>query len=353
MKTEEREALRRKVRYFYDLQKVRIQLGNRTDDPDLYVLKKDAHTGKDKKVKKKTTKAQAQEALQSLANRLASKPREVNPDEAPAPLVLDEEDRLFLRRQNILLESLENDTLDRIEDVIETQPVYRDFLKPVKGCGPTMSAVILSEVQMAVQVDPDILLGEDILRKEDVAIEDVNGEKWSYVYATHLVKTEKKPGKEDPEGTPTIVESEVLRKYFWKGKDLYHDMCPTVSALWSYAGIAVDTQTGLARRRTKGQRFNWNPFLKTKVLGVLADCMIKAKPEKYREIYDNYKHRKESAGWGRSKAHRHRAAIRVMMKAFLADLWNFWRAREGFPVVPPYSEAMLGRKHGDHGGVVG
>ena len=141
---------------------------------------------------------------------------------------------------------------------------------------------------------------------------------------------------------------EVTRKYFYKDGILYRDVCPTVSALWSYAGLAVETSTGKARRKTKGVRFNWNPFLKTKILGVLGSCMIKC-GSSYREHYDNYKHRKESEGWGASPGHRHNAAMRVMMKVF-QDLWHAWRRLEGFPTPKPYAEAMLGRVHGDHGG---
>ena len=57
------------------------------------------------------------------------------------------------------------------------------------------------------------------------------------------------------------------------------------------------------------------------------------------------------APWGKSKAHRHNAAMRVMVKAFLLELYKQWRPLEGLPVVPPYAEAVLGRTHGDHGGM--
>lgn len=50
--------------------------------------------------------------------------------------------------------------------------------------------------------------------------------------------------------------------------------------------------------------------------------------------------------WGRSSAHRHRAAIRYMAKMFLRDMYIEWRTAEGLPVRPSYAEEKLGlRRH--------
>ena len=85
------------------------------------------------------------------------------------------------------------------------------------------------------------------------------------------------------------------------------------------------------------------------------------------DTYRNYKHRIEtdpartkvtSEQW--KKAHRakedvsglwtpkriHSAAIRYMVKMFLADLWARWRVLEGLPVGPTYEEARRGYGHG-------
>jgi hypothetical protein len=39
----------------------------------------------------------------------------------------------------------------------------------------------------------------------------------------------------------------------------------------------------------------------------------------------------------------HTDATRVMVKAFLTDLWVTWRIQEGLTVTPPYREAKLGQ----------
>jgi hypothetical protein len=40
--------------------------------------------------------------------------------------------------------------------------------------------------------------------------------------------------------------------------------------------------------------------------------------------------------------HRHGAAIRKMIKHFLADLWFVWRETENLPTTPLYVESVLG-----------
>lgn len=356
-KTDSREALRRKVRYFYDLQKTRIALGNRTDDPELYVISVDKKTGVEKRTKKKATQFQMDMALAQLVSSFEKDTLAIDENniETPALAILDEEDRLFLRRQNLLLESLEADTLKRIQEEIKKYPIYSAFLTGVKGCGPTMSGVILSEIQMAYEVPADTLEKEDVIRKQLLKVTDENGKAWDYVQAVHQVMVLRQDPDSDKKQTKA-TPVEVLRKYFWKDGVLYRDVCPTVSALWAYAGLAVDTRTNTARRHVKGERSNWNPFLKTKMLGVLGGQFIKYKNRTtgeispYREIYDNYKHRLQSRDFGKNPGHVHKAALRVAVKYFLQDLWLAWRRLEGFPTTLPYKEAMLGRVHGDHGG---
>lgn len=67
--------------------------------------------------------------------------------------------------------------------------------------------------------------------------------------------------------------------------------CDTPSALWAYAGLHTDLETGAAVRRRRGQVANWNSFLKTKTVKVMAECMIKANSD-WRVHYDSYKMRK-------------------------------------------------------------
>jgi len=216
---------------------------------------------------------------------------------------LSEDHQKSMSVQGWLLENLEKEGLKEINRLLKKWPIYTDWLKAQKGVGPTMAGVLLAEI--------------DIRR------------------------------------------------------------CETPSALWAYCGLAV--KNGEAQRRKKGEKCGYNPWLKSKVVKVLAESFIKSKSP-WRDYYDSYKHRKqhtlvkvcmacngegkikgETCGncegrggqcpWGRSDAHRHMASLRYMAKMFLLEFWKQWRTMEGLSVVEPYSVAVLGREHGDHGGM--
>ena len=147
---------------------------------------------------------------------------------------------------------------------------------------------------------------------------------------------------------------------------------PTVAKLWAYAGLHVID--GKAARRKKGEKSNWNSFLKSK-LYILSDCLMKLnfdpgtkQPLKYRKLYNDYKHRQENkskchltkeehcknkdaeVSWlpnGCTKGHTHNMALRYVQKMFLQDLWLKWYELEGIePPTRPYAEAVLGHVHG-------
>jgi len=254
-----------------------------------------------------------------------------------AKAVLTDRDKEFIRNVCDKLESLEKEALAHAGKMVKAYPIYEQWMKHQTGLGPTMAAVILSTI--------------DIQKAENV------------------------------------------------------------SKIWKYAGIDV-MPNGHGRRPVKGERIHYNPWLKTKLVGVLAESFVrsavwdeetngyvrKAKgvitkrfelETVWRRFYDNYKHRKQNqrvpvcmacdgtgkskyettaegdetiaklpkgacsncggrgkdAPWGRSDAHRDRAAKRYMIKMFLAELYVQWRTLEGLPVRPPYAEEYLNRVH--------
>lgn len=174
----------------------------------------------------------------------------------------------------------------------------------------------------------------------------------------------------------------------------------TVSALWAYCGLHV--KSGKAAKRAQGETANWNNFLKTKLLGVLPSCMLKAQTRHIgtqRELTDaknvktlnDYKHRlqqknelvkeryyysdggerfhhysKESVKvytsdgvflkeinpleiQRRSPAHIQAMSQRYMVKMFLCDILNKWREFKGLEPLKPYDEVYL-REGVPHGG---
>jgi hypothetical protein len=135
------------------------------------------------------------------------------------------------------------------------------------------------------------------------------------------------------------------------------------SDFWAYAGLDVAPDgRGRSKRKehliertyrdAKGKEqtrlsVTYNPFLKTKLIGVLGPSFLRSRSP-WREVYDGYKHRLEhrpdTAEW--TPGHRHAAAIRYMVKMFLLNLHLRWRELEGLPVSNSYAEARLGIVHG-------
>jgi hypothetical protein len=91
---------------------------------------------------------------------------------------------------------------------------------------------------------------------------------------------------------------------------------------------------------------SYNPKLKTKLMGVLTGCLIKAKDPVYDGIYRDQRTRLENSAMHKdtSLAQKNMMAQRYMIKEFLRALWISWRELEGLPVDEPYEVAKLGNK---------
>lgn len=179
-----------------------------------------------------------------------------------------------------------------VAKIVARHPMWDAFLRDVKGCGPLMSAVILSEF--------------DIHKAERIS------QFWAYA------------------GLDVAADG--------RGRGRYKE---------HLIDVDYTDKDGKAAIR-KGITFN--PFLKTKLVGVLASSFVKQtkpEPSHYRTVYDNYKHRLENHAKhkDKSKGHRNNMALRYVVKIFLQDLWLKWRQVEGLPITAPYHEAVLGHKH--------
>jgi len=170
----------------------------------------------------------------------------------------------------------------------------------------------------------------------------------------------------------------VLITYFDIHKASY------ISDFWSYAGLDVvispdGTGKGRSRREEhliprkykdrNGEEktrmsVTYNPWLKARLLGALATSFMRTPNCPWRLVYDNYKNRllsdprKQKVTLAEYKSlHKrdpeaatmvwpplrfHRAALRYMVKQFLADFWIQWRTMEELPLTAPYAEAKLG-----------
>jgi hypothetical protein len=128
------------------------------------------------------------------------------------------------------------------------------------------------------------------------------------------------------------------------------------SCLWSYTGLHRASH----ERYEKGKAGGGNKTLRT-ILYTMADSQMKTRGA-YRGVYDNMKKRLENSEkitksyntqgklieckWKDTKpGHRHGAALRAVMKHFLADYWWVGRTLAGLETSALYPEAVLGGNH--------
>lgn len=176
--------------------------------------------------------------------------------------------------------------------------IYEYYLKHVRGIGPAMAAALVRYMDIKKARYPSSFvcyIGLDVVHTRDVATDKMVG-RGRGRYKDHLVP----------------------RQY---------------------------TSAAGEQRDTMGVSFN--PFLKTKLVGVLGGSFLKCNSP-YAEIYNNYKTRLENhPKYSQvSKGHRHNMALRYMVKQFIIDLFVNWRIILGLPRIPTYEEAKLGIIHG-------
>ena len=137
----------------------------------------------------------------------------------------------------------------------------------------------------------------------------------------------------------------------------------TVSKIWQYAGMNSGMVPGKKKEKdgsitvtgdmvrgdkpTSGYVLPYNKYLKMAVAGKIATQLMMAKNPKYTKIYEGAKNfYNTNPKWkDATKAHIHRAAIRKMIKQFLADYYAFVRPLYGLETRVPYAEEKMGIVH--------
>lgn len=292
MDNDAREYLRRTVRSIYDLQKLRIAEGNRI------VINVRAKMGQKPGMSTEEMDEEAQKLLQEVlryhksiteaATHPVTRGRFAKKSKDPGVIAEFLEDELV--NSYCQLKALEDAKCKTLEIQLEQFPIWMEFLKSVRGCGPLMAAVLISTF------DPH--------RGRYVS------SFWRYAGYDVVVL---------PDGTTE-----------GRGKKAAH--------LVDREYIAADGTTQIRKSIT------FNPWLKSK-LYVLGTSFLKANSP-YRIHYDNYKHRLTSnPNLNLTKGHIHARAMRYMMKMFLKDLYLEWRKLENLPIHEDYASAKLGMQH--------
>lgn len=301
-----REAIRAIVRGVYDLQKMRIETGNRlvaAFKSKLGIVPGQKEDDADEEQVKllNVIKMSFDSITEGVLTIPTMKSFQKKLEKLKEPTLISSYAELTLSAQYFQLLRDEQEQFKRLGDLVSEVPIWTHFLEGVRGVGPAMAGIIISEIDIHKAEYPSSLwayAGLDVVQVTDESTGEIRGEGRSR-RAAHLIDLE-----------------------------------------------YTDKDGNLATRKS----ITYNPWLKTKLMGVLGTLFVKQPADKspYRTYYDNYKFRLEnSPKWAeRSKGHRHQAAIRYAVKRFLVDLYRVWRELENLPVAPEYSEAKLGMVHG-------
>lgn len=234
---ENKIALRALVRSFYDVQKLRIEAGNRI------VANMRVRLGQDPGTLTEEMPEESKQLLKDLRNEYklitdgltSEQARRKAKNLETRPGIITNAFEFELVGYYDVMCSEEDKLAAGIKKLIEAFPIWNSFLVDVRGCGPAMSAVLISELDAAK--------------------------------ARHVSSYWKYAGldvAEDGQGRSRRTEHLVDIEY-------------------------VKSNGELAVR--KGITFN--PFLKTKLIGVLGTSFLLVGGE-YRVVYDGYKHRLET-----------------------------------------------------------
>lgn len=283
-----RDNLRTIVRGAYDVQKLRIQMGNRiVGNFKARLGQQPSKPEEEMDAEGKAILASLRAAYKKITDGVKTFPKQST---FVGNEVISDYTHLCLIAQYCDLELHEGQHFRRLGAILREYPIYTQFLEGVTGIGPAMAGVIISEI--------------DISR---------------CCYASSIWKYAGLDVAGDGRGRSRQQDHLVEREY-----------------------VAKDGEVKTRKSIT------FNPFLKTKLVGVLASSFLRSgEKSEYAKVYYDYKHRLESheAHKEKSKGHRHNMAMRYMVKRFLADLYREWRTIEGLPVTPEYHEGKLGHVH--------
>lgn len=281
--------LRAAIDTFYDLQQLRIQVGNRLCASFRYGKDLESGDTEDKfiAVLLREYKRVTDTLVEKFDNSQRRLLKAINATD-DIKYIKSAFDYSLIQQYNSLREQ-EDETNKLIGKLVKEHPMWDRFFADVKGCGTTMAGICIAYL--------------DVHKARYVS------SFWSYA------------------GVGTRVNENGDRV-----------------AMSKKATVDVEYVDANGEIKTK-KSIGYNEFLHTKLLGVLGDSFIKLGDD-YRKVYDDYKNRYlNRPDWQQApaiKLRAHRAAIRQAIKAFLRDLWVEWRAYEGYTIPPSYAEAHLG-----------
>lgn len=392
-------VIRTMVRSAYDMQGLRIQMGNRVTASfkAKLGLRQDGMSEAELEKQEKNLLEQLRKSYRRITDGIIDEHHDDTGEVAEtltAKLPTEKKfkgDELITHYSELLLVDNYLNTLKNeehhfkdMERILKKIPIYTEFLSDVRGIGPALAGIIVSEIDITKAEYPSSLwklAGLDVVHigkyVDDKGREQtVRGQEIDAWYADSKNF-----------GQPMLAEGKYRVTFEAVGRSR-RDFC-----LVQKQYINRDGEQALRDSIT------FNPFLKTKLIGVAGTSFLRAgismvdgkkvgavrrlelakeegfdpkdyaemdedqaviiylrakghtvvvEPSPYAVIYNNYKNRLKNDPRHAEKTdlHKHNMAIRYMVKRFLVDLYNKWRALEGLVVAPEYSEGVLGKVHG-------
>lgn len=309
----ERELLRTLVFSCYDLQELRIQMGLRLCANFRSKLSPTTGPVADEELDEDALKVidQLKTSFTRLTDGVAKNRTLPSQKGFHGDELITTYTELVLVSQYINIERNERQQFSHLEGVLNEIPIYTTYLQHVRGVGPAMAAVLIAYLDPYKAEHPSAF--------------------WAYIGIDVA---------DDGRGRSKRAEHLVDRTY-----------------------TKADGTEGTKKSVT------YQPWLKARLLGVLAGSFMRVGENPWRDVYNGYKHRlltdpernrvtlaeyKRAHKAGEDTTQMwpplriHRAALRYMIKQFVLDLWREWRKLEGLEVGPTYAEAKLGQA--PHGG---
>ena len=392
--SQEADVLKQQIRCLianvYDLQKLRISAGNRLVQSfylQLGVAPSTSPDDVDKEEKKMIDRLKAEykritdavaENNKSIKSNIKAL-RESDEEGKRLTLIRNDQDFKLVESYTYLLKAEEESTKS-LDKYVKQHKLWDAFFADIKGCGTLMSAVCIAYLDPYVAKYPSSFFrycGMDTVQDEDkdgnkLYLEKVEGvvtgvkvrEAYGYYNSEgqYFGKVQMTDNLSD-EGNILfkgeaggLYEQRQLTKVVDGQEMLIYE---EVESGKEYVGDVVVSQHGRKMGDTEmveyvdaeGNRklkrsITYNPFVKTKLMGVLTGCLIKAKDPVYSKIYYDYKARLDNSPRyeGYTPAHKNMMAQRYMIKQFLRNLHTEWRHLEGLPIYEPYEVEKLGNK---------
>jgi hypothetical protein len=380
------------------IQKIRIQTGNRiAANFQLRLLNKIATATTDKE-KEKLEKEYAKiltdlrKEYILLTNSIVNEEYEIILGNLPTPKkfqpspLISTYAELILVDQYVRLYNQEKINGEQLEIALNEVPIYTRYLKHVDGVGPKMAGVLISEI--------------DIRKAKYI----------SSLWRLAGLDTTVVGKYTNDKGEKVLIPFAEIMKYyedigengpmFYHGK---HEVTFETVGRSRQAHCLVDIPyTNKEGQEAIRRGITFNPYLKTKIVGVLAPAFLKASktfvngkrmgvglriklasgmgcevkgtpaaqkeqadtylreagyeltpmPTRFGKIYYDYKSRIERSQkpehQGKTPSHIHNMSVRYAAKEFLRELYVVWRHLEGLPIYESYETAKLGYSHNLH-----